>query len=108
MLETEATVRSSGTLARKGRNGLGSHDLRRPPRQRPALQLRNLDARAPVWLREELAEDYRRMVYAESRTAVEQARARFTRKWRPRCLAVVEGLEEAGNDPFTLQRSHAR
>ena len=67
-------------------------------------KLRNLEAKAPVRLREELAEDYRRMVYAESRTAVEQARARFTRKWRLRCPAVVECLEEAGDDLFTFLR----
>jgi hypothetical protein len=38
----ETTVRSSETLARKGRNSLGSHDLTRPPRQRPTLQTRNI------------------------------------------------------------------
>ena len=65
-------------------------------------KLRNLEAKAPVRLREELAEDYRRMVYAESQSAVEQARARFTRKWRLRCPAVVECLEEAGDDLFTF------
>jgi hypothetical protein len=42
VLETEMTVRSSGTLARKGRNGRGSHDLLHPPRQRPTLQTRNV------------------------------------------------------------------
>ena len=67
-------------------------------------KLRNLEAKAPVRLREELAEDYRRMVYAESQSAVEQARARFTRKWRLRCPAVVECLEEAGDDLFTFLR----
>ena len=66
MLETETTVRSSGTLARKGRNSLGSHDLRRPPRQRPTLQLWNLQSKAPARLREELTEDYRRMIYGDT------------------------------------------
>ena len=33
-----------------------------------AHKLRNLEAKAPVRLREELAEEYRRMIYAESRT----------------------------------------
>jgi transposase-like protein len=45
---------------------------------------RNLDAKAPVRLREELAEDYRRMIYAGGRAAVEQARVRFVRKWKLR------------------------
>jgi putative transposase len=65
-------------------------------------KLRNLEAKAPVWLREELAEDYRRMIYAETRTLVDQARARFTKKWRLRCPAVVECLQEAGDDLFTF------
>jgi transposase-like protein len=65
-------------------------------------KLRNLQAKAPVRLREELAEDYRRMIYADSRALVDQARTRFVRKWRLRCPAVVECLEEAGNDLFTF------
>jgi transposase-like protein len=69
-----------------------------------AHKLRNLEAKAPVHLREELTEDYRRMIYAESRTAVEQARTRFTKKWRLRCPAVVECLDEAGDDLFTFLR----
>ena len=48
-----------------------------------AHKLRNLEAKAPVRLREELAEDYRRMVYAETRALVDQARGRFAKKWRP-------------------------
>lgn len=67
-----------------------------------AHKLRNLEAKAPVRLREELAEEYRRMIYAESRTLIDQARARFTKKWRLRCPAVVECLEEAGDDLFTF------
>ena len=57
-----------------------------------AHKLRNLQSKAPARLREELTEDYRRMIYAETVTAVEQARARFTKKWRLRCPAVVESL----------------
>src|SRR5438874_3099700 len=69
-----------------------------------AHTLRNLEAKAPVRLREELAEEYRRMIYAETRTLVDQARTRFTKKWRLRCPAVVECLEEAGDDLFTFLR----
>ena len=69
-----------------------------------AHKLRNLEAKAPVRLREELAEDYRRMIYAETRTLVDQARTRFAKKWRLRCPAVVECLEEAGDDLFTFLR----
>ena len=67
-----------------------------------AHKLRNLEAKAPVRLREELAEDYRRMIYAETRTLVDQARVRFTKKWRLRCPAVVECLHEAGDDLFAF------
>ncbi|MBV8356446.1 MAG: IS256 family transposase [Deltaproteobacteria bacterium] len=65
-------------------------------------KLRNLLAKAPAHLREELAEDYRRMVYADSREAVEHERARFLRKWRLRCKAVVSSFEEAGEELFTF------
>jgi putative transposase len=70
--------------------------------RRTAHKLRTLEAKAPVRLREELAEDDRRMIYAETRALVDQARARFTKKWRLRCPVVVESLEEAGDDLFTV------
>ena len=39
---------------------------------------------------------------------VDQARARFTKTWRLRCPAVVECLNEAGDDLFTcLSFPHA-
>jgi putative transposase len=65
-------------------------------------KLWNLLAKAPAHLREELAEDYRRMIYAESREAVEQARRYFARKWKLRCQAVYQSLEEAGEQLFTF------
>ena len=75
----------------------------------PAHTLRNLEAKAPVRLREELPEDSRRMIYAETRMLVDQARARFTKKWRLRCPAVVECRNEAGDDLFTfLSFPHAQ
>jgi putative transposase len=69
-----------------------------------AHKLRNVQAKAPARLREELTEDYRRMIYGETVAAVEQARARFIKKWRLRCPAVVESLEEAGDELFTFLR----
>ncbi|MGO9607060.1 MAG: IS256 family transposase [Candidatus Binataceae bacterium] len=65
-------------------------------------KLWNLLAKAPAHLREELAEDYRRMIYAESREAVEQARRGFVRKWKLRCQAVNASFEEAGDQLFTF------
>jgi transposase-like protein len=67
-----------------------------------AHKLRNLQAKAPARLREELTEDYRRMIYAETVAAVEQARTRFTKKWQLRCPAVVDSLKEAGDELFTF------
>ena len=42
------------------------------------------------------------MMYAETREAVEQARASFLRKWRLRSKAVVSSFEEAGDELFTF------
>src|SRR5271170_2401100 len=65
-------------------------------------KLWNLLAKAPAHLREELAEDYRRMIYADSHPAVEKARAGFVRKWKLRSLAVFASFEEAGDELFTF------
>jgi len=65
-------------------------------------KLWNLLAKAPAHLREELAEDYRRMIYADRREAVEQARRGFVRKWKLRCQAVYQSFEEAGDQLFTF------
>lgn len=67
-------------------------------------KLWNLLARAPAHLREELAEDYRRMMYAEKAEAVDKARGAFSRKWQLRSKAVAASLAEAGDDLFTFVR----
>jgi len=74
------------------------------PRQPFTRQLWNLLAKAPAHLREELAEDYRRMIYAETAKAVGDARVGFARKWKLRCKAVFASFEEAGDDLFTFVR----
>ena len=65
-------------------------------------KLRNLLAKAPRRLHEELTEDYRRMVYAATPDAVLEARKRFRTKWRRVCPGVVTSLDEAGDDLFTF------
>jgi putative transposase len=65
-------------------------------------KLWNLLAKVPAYLREELAEDYRRMIYAPSREAIEQARVGFLRKWKLRCQAASASFEEAGDELFTF------
>lgn len=67
-------------------------------------KLRNLESKAPVRFREELREDYRRMIYAETAALVQKARAAFIRKWKLRCPAVVVSLDEAGDELFTFLR----
>jgi putative transposase len=65
-------------------------------------KLRNLPAKASAHLREEVAEDYRRTVYVETREGVAQARVSFVRKWQLRCKAVVSSFEEDGDELFTF------
>ena len=65
-------------------------------------KLRNLLAKAPARLREELAEDYRRMIYAESVDEVTKQREKFAKKWKLKCAAVISSLEEAGDELFTF------
>jgi putative transposase len=69
-----------------------------------AHKLRNLLSRAPAHLREEVAEDYRRMIYGKNREVVESARRSFLKKWRVRCAVVAASLEEAGEELFTFLR----
>jgi transposase-like protein len=61
-----------------------------------AHKLRNLQAKAPARLREELTEDYRRMIYADPVAAVEHERTRFTKKWQLRCPGGGGELEGSG------------
>ena len=69
-----------------------------------AHKLRNLTSKAPARLREELKEDYRRMVYGDDEAAVEKARATFSRKWKLRCPPVIASFDEAGDELFTFTR----
>ena len=65
-------------------------------------KLRNLEAKAPAHLREELAEDYRRMIYGKDREEIDTACATFRKKWQRCCPNVVTSLEEAGEDLLTF------
>jgi putative transposase len=63
---------------------------------------RNLLAHAPDRLSEELTADYTDMIYAATKQAVEAKRKAFIRKWRLKCRAVADSLEEAGERLFTF------
>jgi len=65
---------------------------------------RNLLAHAPDRLHEEVSTDYTDMIYAETKKQVEERRKAFIRKWRLKCRAVADSLEEAGDKLFTFTR----
>ena len=65
---------------------------------------RNLLSHAPKRLHDELSEDYRDMNYAETAAEVETRRKAFLRKWRLKCKAVADSLEEADGKLFTFTR----
>ena len=65
---------------------------------------RNLLAHAPERLHEEISTDYNDMIYAGIAKEVEARRKSFIRKWRLKCRAVADSLEEAGDRLFTFTR----
>ena len=64
-------------------------------------KLRNLERKAPKHAREEIAEDFHRIVYAESEAAARAAWTAFERKWKGRCPGVVRSLAEGGDELLT-------
>ena len=65
---------------------------------------RNLLGHAPKRMQDELTEDYRDMIYADTAAEVEARHGAFLRKWRLKCRAVADSLEEAGDRLFTFTR----
>jgi len=65
---------------------------------------RNLLAHAPKRLHDELTEDYRDMIYADTADEIATRRKAFLRKWRLKCRAVADSLDEAGDRLFTFTR----
>ena len=65
---------------------------------------RNLLAHAPERLHEEISADYNDMIYASTPNEIETRRSSFIRKWRLKCRAVADSLEEAGGRLFTFTR----
>ena len=65
---------------------------------------RNILAHAPKHMHDELTEDYRDMIYADTAAEIEKRRRAFLRKWRLKCRAVADSLEEAGDRLFTFTR----
>jgi putative transposase len=67
-------------------------------------KLRNLLAHAPKKLHDQISADYTDMIYANTTKDVERKRKAFLRKWRLKCRAVADSLEEAGEQLFTFLR----
>jgi transposase-like protein len=65
-------------------------------------KLRNLVRKAPKHAREEIREDFHRIVYAASGEAARAAYAAFERKWAKRCPGVVKSLQEGGSELLTF------
>jgi putative transposase len=65
---------------------------------------RNLLAHAPKRLHEELSADYTDMIYAETATKITARRKAFLAKWRLKCRAVADSLDEAGDHLFAFTR----
>lgn len=65
---------------------------------------RNLLAHAPERLHEEISADYTGMIYAATPEEIESRRKAFLRKWRLKCRAVADSLEEAGERLFAFTR----
>ncbi len=65
---------------------------------------RNLLGHAPKHMHDELTEDYRDMIYAETAAEIETRRKAFLRKWHLKCRAVADSLEEAGERLFAFTR----
>jgi len=65
---------------------------------------RNLLAHAPERLHDEVTADYTDMIYAATPEEIETRRKAFIRKWRLKCRAVADSLEEAGDHLFTFTR----
>jgi transposase-like protein len=65
---------------------------------------RNLLAHAPQHLHDEIKADFNDMVHAGSAPEVVAKRKTFLGKWKLRCRAVADSLEEAGERLFTFLR----
>ncbi|MCG7354387.1 IS256 family transposase [Roseomonas mucosa] len=65
---------------------------------------RNLLAHAPERLHEEITTDYTDMIYAATAREIETRRKAFLRKWRLKCQAIADSLEEAGEALFAFAR----
>ncbi|MBS3981442.1 MAG: transposase [Rhodobacteraceae bacterium] len=84
------------------RVALWGEDL--PIQRCTARKHRNLLAHAPKPMQDEVTEDDRDMIYADTAAEIETRRKAFLRKWRLKCRAVADSLEQAGDRLFAFTR----
>jgi transposase-like protein len=82
----------------------GGREAHRPDCVRIVHKHMNLLAHAPERLHEEISADYTDMIYAATAKEIETRRKAFLRKWRLKCRAVADSLEEAGEALFAFTR----
>jgi transposase-like protein len=75
-----------------------------PAQRCTAHKHRDLLAHAPERLHEEVSADYTDMIHAATAKEIEQRRRAFLRRWRLKCRAVADSLEEAGERLFAFIR----
>jgi putative transposase len=83
--------------------------IRVTPKTRNPFTLKALSISGVTWKwhflnHAEITADYTDMIYADSAAEVEKRRRVFLRKWRLRCPAVADSLEEAGDRLFAFTR----
>jgi transposase-like protein len=67
-------------------------------------KLRNLLRKSPKHVHDEVKADFHRIIYAQSEVAAREAYKDFVAEWKPRCVAVVRSLDEAGDELLTFYR----
>ena len=66
--------------------------------------MRNALSQVPKGQQSMVSADYTDMIYAETAKEIEARRRAFLRKWRLKCRAVADSLEEAGEQLFAFTR----
>ena len=59
---------------------------------------------APKRMQDELTAKYRDMIYAANAVEIGKRHREFLRRWRLKCRAVADSMEEAGDRLFTFTR----
>lgn len=86
------------------RNAVEANWPKVPVQRCTVHKLRNILIHSPKHIREEVKEDYRRIVYAEDGAKAKEAHQKFIEKWKKVCPGIVTSLREAGDELLTFYR----